>query len=150
MKNKIILVAILIISTISAISAQDPVKKPRSKQIALIGSCVITTPVKEDFYARYFDYTRKTQAHAVWFSPEGIFSVPRHVGNIGDMFYILVDIPKDGVLKLDSLRLALFNSSWATITLPVNIEITIPEGQNICISVHLPMLFLICFLLFQA
>ena len=129
-RNKLILCLLLAGLALLTIDAETTYKKPRSKQVALVGSCTVSSPLNMEFYARYFTQDAQTADHSIWLPASKWYSMPTRVGDLGGLFCISVNVPEDRVITLDALELYLFNNSWAGIKMPVGIKVTIPKDAK--------------------
>lgn len=131
--NRILAVCLLAFCMAYGYSAEIKVKAPGKNQVVLVGNCFTTSSINDDFFAPYFLSGRKPVPHYLWgWMPTAGFmtKLRSQVGILGDAFYFLVEIPKDGKIQLNGFDLMLFGNEMAGIYLPVYVEFNVPEGAK--------------------
>ncbi len=128
-------VAILAILAVTTITAQAKTKAPGKNQVLLVGRCTIGSTLDDAFYARYFSYDKNpppkhqiSQIKKIPISKTETYDEP--IGTLGDLYYMLMDVPSDGVIRLPGLKLYLFGNERASLFLPMPVSIKVPEGSK--------------------
>ncbi len=132
-RKKLVATVVLLTIAFFGLSAEGKkLKAPKKGEVVVVGKCYSESSIDQKFFDRYFRTIsfRGPNTMVAGYQSAVAKKSRDNLSPFGDTFYQYAKVRGDGKILIEGYTVFLRQNSWAHFYLPVNVDLTIPEGAK--------------------